>query len=266
MFKPISALILAGLLLTAGFVQAIYSDGEQNNKNTYSQEEELTNELNSEKNVKSVLDESITQTIEFLDTRAMPDGRYVWETSCCSVHNLETTKNFYPVELTGIVEDGTMYTVFRLNDEKIGDYYTYIFFRYINKEEAPEFNPALEDERWQIAGREVRVSKHLLSKDFENITTGATIEDVTAVDPITAISVPKEDYMGTNPVLSFDTFHYTDDGLLRITFERNTIEDEFLVSEIELDSSFEVNPFDGSDMGEELSPVKLKINPEHLPD
>lgn len=38
------------------------------------------------------------------------------------------------------------------------------------------------------------------------------------------------------------------------------------VREIELDSSFEVHPFDGSDLGEELSPIKLKISPEHLPD
>jgi hypothetical protein len=39
-----------------------------------------------------------------------------------------------------------------------------------------------------------------------------------------------------------------------------------LVSEIELDSSFEVHPFDGIDLGKELPLIKLKINPEHLPD
>lgn len=113
-------------------------------------------------------------------------------------------------------------------------------------------------------GRLLRISKHLSQSDFSNITIGSSISDVEAVDPITILSVPSDGAVKYS--LSFDTFHYTDDGILRITFARETVDDEYRVSEIELNSSFEVDRDDGYSHLEGQEPlVKLKINPEHLP-
>lgn len=266
MVRLISSVILAAILLIASIVYTTSSGEKPKDENTLSFKDESVAVLKLEENMTSHLNSKIIQTIPTkLMTSASFDGRYNAYVSFRLV-DLQQLKEAYPVELTNKINDNTMYAVFRMNDQKIGDYYIYVFFRYISQQEAPEFKPTSEDERWQIAGREVRISKRLSAKDFENIAVGSTINDVTAVDPVTAVSLPKGDYKGSNPFLSFDTFHYTDDGILRITFERKTIDDEFLVSEIELDSSYEVHPFDGSDLGEELSPIKLKINPEHLPD
>ncbi len=126
----------------------------------------------------------------------------------------------------------------------------------------------LEAWNWGVAGLEIRVSKRLSSKDFEGISIGSTIEEVTSVDPITAISQPgKNDWWKDESytLLKFDTFHYTDDGILKVSFERKAIGEEFLVSDIELNKTFEVS-YDGSSPVDGQPTVKLNINPEHLPD
>lgn len=196
-------------------------------------------------------------------------------------------------ELAGIVDNTTIYTVYRVNDEKIGDYYVYNFYSSYGAVNAKPFEKAddislavkeadiagknLQEKSipidynnlrawgWDVAGLEIRVAKHLSAKDFDGITIGSTIEEVTSVDPITAISLPSEDIGLEDANLKLDTFHYTDDGILRISFAREAVEEEFLVSEIELNKTFEVG-LNGSFAVEGEPTVKLKINPEHLPD
>lgn len=215
-------------------------------------------------------------------------------------------------DLAGIVNEKTIYTITRLNDKNIGEFYVYNFYapnceyQLRNDEEngdyciceqqnvkpfkngddvllaAEKARADIENAReksipadtdiaawdWVLAGLEIRVAKHLSAKDFQGISIGSTIEEVTSVDPITAISQPgKNDWWKDESytLLKFDTFHYTDDGILKVSFERKAIGEEFLVSDIELNKTFEVS-YDGSSPVDGQPTVKLNINPEHLPD
>lgn len=232
----------------------------------------------------SVLDSiknTYTETGENWDNRidlerSLFDGRYVWPSSFLN-SNFSYLEDKYSIELTGTVDNETKYVVFHMNDEKIGDYYAYFFYRYNGQPEPTIYYSKdgsvsrVEENQpyWYLVGREVRVIKHLTVNDFEDIVVGSTIEDVAKVDPLTAITIPNPDYYYgyfNHPELCFDTFHYTDDGILRITFARETINDEYTVSEIELNSSFEVvceDRYRGLDGQEPL--VKLQIKFEHLP-
>lgn len=200
------------------------------------------------------------------------DGRYVWPSSFLNV-GLSYLEDGYPIELTGAVDNKTKYVVYRMNDEKIGNYYIYFFYQSYESESTTNSEESIFENSkyklyWRLVGRAVRVIKRLTVNDFKDIVIGSTIEDVAEVDPLTAITVPNPDYYYgyfNNPELCFDTFHYTDDGILRITFSRETVDDEYTVSEIELNSSFEVDALDEYHTTQINSPVKLKINPEHLP-
>lgn len=212
-----------------------------------------------------------------------PDGRYCAHPLNTAIRPLHWLKNDYPDLSTYRVGQDALYTVFKLNDEYIGDYYAYVFCH-----SEPREND--EDRFWWAAGLLIRISKHLSQNDFSCITIGSSISDVEAVDPATFLSIPLYYYnvshdeifdeligreikvWGRDFSLLFDTFHYTDDGILRITFSRETIYDEFKVSEIELNSTFEVDPYDGIDSNEgtidyegKYPPIELKINPEHIP-
>lgn len=210
-------------------------------------------------------------------------------------------------DLAGIVNENTIYTITRLNDKNIGEFYVYNFYApdyYIqlcNDEETGDYytyeqlnvKPFKEADdilvaakeaktnikearvksipedtdiaawKWVLAGLEIRVAKHLSAKDFEGISIGSTIGDVTSIDPITVMLQPSEDSLAYDP-LKFDTFHYTDDGILKISFARKAIGEEFLVSEIELNKTFEFG-YNGSPAVAGQPTVKLKICPEHLP-
>lgn len=192
-------------------------------------------------------------------------------------------------DLAGIVSETTIYTIQRRSDENMGDYFVYDFYVAYNgskpfkdgndilfavneAQEKVTLPPPSNTEDlaawdWYLAGLEIRVAKRLSAKDFEGISKGATIEDVISVDPTTAISLPNEE--GWNKwvydPLKFDTFHYTDNGILRITFSRESTDDDFLVGEIEMNETFEVS-CDGGSATNGQPTVKLKINPEHLPD
>lgn len=205
-------------------------------------------------------------------------------------------------DLAGIVNEKNIYTITRLYDEKIGDFFVYNFYApdyntqlctdeengnyYVyeesnvkpfekaddillavqeaksdmisSQEKSVPVNTELAAWDWVLAGLEIRVAKHLSAKDFEGIFVGSTIEDVTSVDPTTAMSQPDDNS------LKFDTFHYTDDGILKISFARKTVDEEFLVCEIELNKTFEFG-YNGSPAVSGEPTVTLKINPEHLP-
>ncbi len=161
------------------------------------------------------------------------------------------------------------YYVLRSNNVKIGDYFVYVFYR--NK---------VSKNYWYRCGRAVRVAKRLTAKDFENITIGSTIADVTAVDPITPVMIPQDFLVSDGtPItyLEFETFHYTVDGLYYIKFERESPKDEYLITQIEFDPSFEVPIRDfgrfkdvgyanGFDLDNPEPPVHQEIELKHLPD
>ncbi len=159
------------------------------------------------------------------------------------------------VELTCLSEPAEAYAVFRLHDDVIGDYYIYFFCRFRSPEQdRNDYN------EWEFAGRVMSISKRLSVKDFDSIKIGSTVEDVAKIDPVTSISIPKQDY------LSADTFHYTEnDGILRITFSRKSINDEYRVSGIELDPTYEVDWAYGSSVEGLSETITQKIKPEHLP-
>lgn len=275
-----------------------------------------------DKHMNSVLDEKIKTTF-------ISDGNY-WHAEDDSenkLRGLATESGIYlgycgvscfPIclaqrdprsfDLAGIVNEKNIYTIMRLYDEKIGEFFVYNFYapdystQLCNDEEmgayytyeqvntepfknADDILAAVEEARadienareksipadtdlaawdWVLSGLEIRVAKHLSAKDFESISIGSTIDDVISIDPITAMSQPNENSLTYDP-LKFDTFHYTDDGILKISFARKTVGEEFLVSEIELNKTFEVSYNGGSPVDGQPT-VKLKINPEHLPD
>lgn len=217
-------------------------------------------------------------------------------------------RDSHSFDLAGIVNEKTIYTITRLNDKNIGEFFVYNFYapdyniQLCNDEETGDYytyeqlnvkpfkeaddiliaakeaknnikdvseksitaDTDIDTWDWVLAGLEIRVAKHLSAEDFAGISIGSTIEDVTSVDPITAMSQPRENSLTYDP-LKFDTFHYTDDGILKISFARKAVSEEFLVSEINLNKTFEVS-YDGSSPVDGQPTVKLKINPEHLPD
>ena len=254
--------------------------------------------------VKSILDERIKTTYVLLNDGGLADknnsgkriagiissfdGLYPYKSEASAITALLPLASSWraTVELAGIVDDTTIYTVQRRYDEKIGDYYVYDFYVPDENKDVEPFKGdndillAIREAEtdydavawdWSLCGLELRVSKRLSEKDFDSISKGSTIEEVTAIDPATAVLLPDDNcknYLkskGQKGVLKFDTYHYTNEGIMRITFAREAIGDEFLVSEIELNKTFEFS-FDGSPAAEGKRTAKLKINPEHLPE
>lgn len=301
--KKIIALTLSVVTLTTGIV---YSSASSSSGYSSLNEYELHNERTND--VQSILNDKITATLfsneqgllcaednsEVVEMDlATPQGFYLPYVSEISFYPATLAqRNPSSFELAGIVDETTIYTIYRRNDESIGDYYVYDFYTSCQGENAKPFKKDedillavksaneesqlqtplntdnLEAWNWGVAGLEIRVSKRLSSKDFEGISIGSTIEEVTSVDPITAISQPgKNDWWKDESytLLKFDTFHYTDDGILKVSFEHKAIGEEFLVSDIELNKTFEVS-YDGSSPVDGQPTVKLNINPEHLPD
>lgn len=205
-----------------------------------------TGDALSSGSISQVYEKITTTTTDHLNTAASSiDGRYHRLASSQYV-TLSGIKSNYAVELTGKVNENTMYVVFRMNDESIGDYYTYIFFQHVK----PENQLEAEEDYWQIGGQVIRVSKRLSESDFSSITVGSTMNDVIAINPATKIMVPDEEQLANlkdSNFLSFDTFHYTDDGILCITFSRKNTEGEFEVSKMDMNSTFEVKLHEGLD-------------------
>lgn len=261
--------------------------------------------IEEDKHVKSILDEEIKNTLvsngnslcaennsEVVELNlATFDGIYFPYCSGISCFPLSLAqRNPRAFDLAGIVNETTIYAIQRRSDENIGDYFVYNFYSADNptipfkdkddiflaineahdkaKLSGPSYTEDTAAWDWYLSGLEIRIAKHLSVKDFDSISKGSTIEEVTSVDPITAISQPgKNDWWKDESytLLNFNTFHYTDDGILRISFERKTIGEEFLVSEIELNKTFEVG-YNGDSAVDGQPTVKLNINPEHLPD
>ncbi len=223
------------------------------------------NERKDNKPIKSVLDECINETYSEDNSLYWKnfsyDGRYNFEAGTFDNMLADLSLQKIKIELTCLTETDGGYAVLRMHDDKIGDYYVYFFcrFRSINQDRADYDN-------WEFAGRAMRVSKRISAKDFDGIKKGATLKDVSKVDPVTLVSLPEEDYLGTDQILSIDTFHYTEnDGILRITFKRKSVNDEFLVSELDIDPTYEVKWVYGTDIQCDET-IKQKIKPEHLPD
>jgi hypothetical protein len=190
--------------------------------------------------------------------------------------SLVAVNAWYPVEHLHYVDENTLYIVYRLTDDTIGEYYAYCFFSKLDPiyESAPEGT-----ELWWISGRVIFVSRRLSQQDFADIGTGTSLEQVEAVNPLTKLCHP-QDIVGIRtaerwnedigeyetyeyepePLLSFKTYHYLEEGLLCIVFSRESVDDEWTVSEMGLNESFEV-PAGFSNGGT----VKLEIYSEDLP-
>lgn len=278
--------------------------------------------IEADKPMNSVLDEKIKTTFisdgNSWHAEDDPENKLRWLATESGTYLGYCGVSYFPIclaqrdprsfDLAGIVNEKTIYTITRLNDKKIGEFFVYNFYapgyniQLCNDEEKGDYytyeqlkvkpfkeaddiliatkeaETNIKDAReksipadtniaaydWVLAGLEIRVAKHLSAKDFEGISIGSTIEDVTSVDPITTMSQPRENSLAYDP-LKFDTFHYTDDGILKISFARKDVSEEFLVSEIELNKTFEVS-YNGSPAVAGQPAVKLNINPEHLPD
>lgn len=161
-----------------------------------------------------------------------------------------------------------MYVVFRMHDDTIGDYYEYVFFSDVHNY-GPNGSYENEDEYWHMAGRVIRIAKRLSADDFKNIKVGSSFAEVAEIDPVCKPADPYDNdkcFVIPND-FEFDTLHYTDEGLIHISYSRKTVDDEFTVGKIELDPAFTVNVFDGDKVleAEYDNNIKLKINTEHLP-
>ncbi len=294
MEKP--SLILAGVILVLG----VYCSNSSFAESLSVQPMLQKSQNEEEEQVKSILDERIKTTCildqgflrtkgdtEYVDVNLATNSGvyipYVLGISCFPFSL--ASRNPHAFDLAGIVNETTIYTIQRRSDKNIGDYFVYDF--YVAYNDAKPFedgddiffavNEAHEKAKlptpsdtegvaawdWHLAGLEIRVAKRLSAKDFEGISIGSTIEDVISVDPITAMSQPDGDSLAYD-LLKFDTFHYTDDGILKISFARKAVSEEFLVSEIELNKTFEFC-YNGNPAVDGQPTVKLKISPEHLP-
>ena len=225
------------------------------------------------------IEERITRTMTDFSFPCGYEGVYAWQAGMFNFSTLAALSSI-DVEVTRQIDEHNLYVVLRWTDDVAGDYYGYFFFRYLTPEEVPDsvlFDIMIprEEYRWTVVGRSIRVAKRLHASDFDGIAVGASIADVAAVDPITTVCIPDESAIAFLNLTSFDTFHYTEEGILRITFSHENEDEDFTVSEIELNPTFAVPVFDRAsekmingwreDVPSFCHDVIQRINPEDLP-
>jgi hypothetical protein len=235
----------------------------------------LSDRLNQFEAVNTISD--ITTAYTYQDFRLLgiaKDGEINRNVSVAP-RSLVGVNEWYPIEYLQYVDENTLYVVYKLTDDTIGAYYAYCFFSKIDpiNEDAPEGT-----ELWWFSGRVLFVSKRLSQQDFDTIYTGQSLAQVEEINHLTSLYRPQdvgvvtgerwnedigdyETYEYTpEPLLSFKTYHYLDEGLLCIAFIRASVDDEWIVSDIGLNNTFEVSAgFSNGGM------VKLEILTKDLP-
>lgn len=199
-----------------------------------------------------------TYTSEELQLLAITDTGSVMTEVSSAPRSLYAVNRYFPIEHLRKVNDRLIYVVYKAKDADTPEYYIYLFFEKLSPvgeaaKEAPE-----NAEKWFLLDRVFYVSKTLEMKDFGQIKTGSSVLDVQRIDPLSSIYVPQdvgevsqevydfelEEYVTQTytpaPVLSYQTYHYTTDGIVCITFEREDVSNEYVVKNVGYNETFEM--------------------------
>lgn len=155
-------------------------------------------------------------------------------------------------ECVRCLTDDLVYGVYRAEDEETGlQFNLYMFFERYEEEEY-EGQVA-----WLTTARALFAIKKLHYSDFDTIHVGSPIEDVIAIDPLTSMYKPDEPHMvtmqeydfeledyveyevETKTYLEYQDYHLTADGILCITYTRESADEGFVVKSIGYNSTFE---------------------------
>ena len=192
---------------------------------------------------------------------------------------------YFPMECFRKMNERQAYAVYQiLPDEedayfKQGEpYYIYCFYvaKSPSKEEV-EGGELPTSRAWQLTGRVFSAARTLCYDDFSSVTKGSPQEEVMQIDPMARFFAlidmdpywqetwddKQNKYVQERVVpehhLTYHTYHYLTDGILRIDFARNSDKDPFYVAAIELDETFTIQDEWGS-------PMQIKIRPQDYPD
>ena len=146
-----------------------------------------------------------------------------------SLTELRMFNKFWPVSNIRAVNDELVYTAYTI--EKDGGLYRAFFF-------FTRSLSASQQEVWTLTGNVFFMNKTLSFSDFSGISVGCTIEQVAAIDPVADFQ-----FLETweKP---FETNHILKDGILTISYARESEGDEPKVTEISFDKDFTVKSFD----------------------
>lgn len=162
--------------------------------------------------------------------------------------------SYYPMECIRQVNDSLIYSIYRLVDSG-QEINAYFFFEKID----PSQTAAGPDmEVWWLTGRVLFSCAEHSYDDFSSVHIGSPVSAVAMIDPMTKITIPEErgpvtvqnfdfeinDYVEETvmpePVLEYTEYHLLTDGILCIMYSRNSADQEFVVSSMGFNESFEV--------------------------
>lgn len=162
--------------------------------------------------------------------------------------------SYYPMECIRQVNDSLIYSVYRLADSG-QEINAYFFFEKIDPSQTAA-DPDMEV--WWLTGRVLFSCAELSYDDFSSVHIGSPVSAVAMIDPMTKITMPEErgpvtvqnfdfeinDYVEETvmpePVLEYTEYHLLTDGILCIMYSRDSADQEFVVSSMGFNESFEV--------------------------
>ena len=163
--------------------------------------------------------------------------------------SLRAVNKLYPIEFMKQSDDKTLYVVYKtLHWDDI--WYTYVFFEKYEE----RCNETYES--WWHKGNVFYVMKALEYSDFAGIHVGSTTADVHDVDPVVTPGPYPDDYPE-----SFASYHLMKDGVLTITYSRDSESNQYLVSAMDYDDSFTFAPY-GKDDDYRMN---VKVDPNDFP-
>lgn len=263
-FNKPAAILIAVLLALSGMITVSALSGG----NLFNGIQEMGDEFVANGSVIKIIDKAsldaasknITKTYTSADMKflALTESGGVMGEVSIAPRSLYAVNRFFPIEHLRKVSDSLIYAVYKIKDADMPEYYMYLFFERFSPEGEAARNTQKDMEKWFLTDRVFFVSQTLQMKDFYVITTGSSYADVLKIDPLTAKYRPRDVEQVTqevydfdlekyvtktytpDPVLSYQAYHYVNDGIVCVTFEREDINSDFVVKNIGYNDTFEL--------------------------
>lgn len=186
-----------------------------------------------------------------------------------NLHALTSLNDIFPVTNLTRISDDLIYTTYSVSANDV-TCTAYLFFDRSD-------GTAEDQEYWGITGRVFFINKVLEYADFSDIKEGSEIQDVIGVDPSAqfqwprdaaptlnvqiTITLPNGEKQKTtdNPYYyNFSTYHYLTDGILKITYGRDSVDEAPTVKEITFNKGHLVDCYG-------KGTLDFKIDPKDFP-
>lgn len=189
--------------------------------------------------------------------------------SSFNLHALTSLNDVFPVTNLTRISDDLIYTTYPLVSNDV-TCTAYLFF-------ARSDGKSDDQEYWGITGRVFFINKVLQYADFSDIQEGSKLQDVIEIDP----SAQFQWYKNASPTLdkqitvtlsngekqkttdnpyyyNFSTYHYLVDGILKITYGRDSVNEEPEVREVTFNKGHLVDCYG-------KGTLDFKIDPKDFP-